>query len=280
MMITDPILIVLLLVILGILIINTILRARLASLLENQAQGDTKKNILSTRKNERRLAAVNDYLVNMARMVAHDMRQPTVTILNYSAEIDEELDSNNPDWQDIKRMAFAISASAGSLDAMLKQLNRHNDIVTSDLSFSVPMTSTIKDALFILSDLVDRDDVTIVQEEGIKDSLVDTIMSRVWQNLIENGIYHNNSEHKVITLGYDLTRKSWFVHDNGVGLSSDAEQNVFRMFSRYSNKPGSGIGLSSVKSIVNLHGGRVWYEKNELGGTTFFFSIVNGNGNG
>lgn len=239
---------------------------------------ESRREFLRAMRNEKRLIAVNEYLVSMARMIAHDMRQPTVTITNYATEIETEMGSEEPNSEEILRMIYAVSASAAAIDRMLKQLSRYNDIVTSELSFSTPMSATIRDAKFILSDLLSDPVVTLV-EEDLKESKVDTVMTRVWQNLIENAIKHNNSFSKVISIGYDNGRHAYFVKDNGIGLDASSSESVFKMFSRYSDKPGSGIGLSSVKSIVNLHGGQVWYEQNDIGGTTFYFTVINGNGN-
>jgi signal transduction histidine kinase len=67
----------------------------------------------------------------------------------------------------------------------------------------------------------------------------------------------------------------YFVSDNGVGLSSAAQRKLFQVFQRF--RPdlaqGEGIGLATVKRIVERHGGRIWAESAEGVGTTFFFTL-------
>jgi two-component system, LuxR family, sensor kinase FixL len=62
------------------------------------------------------------------------------------------------------------------------------------------------------------------------------------------------------------------VHDNGCGLSDEAQARLFVPFA--STKPsGMGIGLSICRSFVELHQGRLWFSRNEDRGVTFHLSL-------
>jgi signal transduction histidine kinase len=62
------------------------------------------------------------------------------------------------------------------------------------------------------------------------------------------------------------------VQDSGVGIDPDNEKQLFNPY--FTTKPhGSGMGLSICRSIVELHGGRVWASRNERRGATFQFSL-------
>jgi signal transduction histidine kinase len=68
------------------------------------------------------------------------------------------------------------------------------------------------------------------------------------------------------------------VRDSGVGISPEDQEKLFTKFFRADDPrvrevPGTGLGLSITKSLVETHGGRVWFES-ELGqGTTFTFTL-------
>lgn len=66
------------------------------------------------------------------------------------------------------------------------------------------------------------------------------------------------------------------MQDNGIGIESEYLDKIFQIFERLHSKddyPGTGIGLSTCKKIVEGHRGHIWIES-ELGvGTTVYFTI-------
>lgn len=68
------------------------------------------------------------------------------------------------------------------------------------------------------------------------------------------------------------------VADSGVGISRADQDRLFEKFYRVhgqqdNDSVGSGLGLSFVKSIIELHGGRVWLESQLGQGSTFYFAL-------
>jgi len=62
------------------------------------------------------------------------------------------------------------------------------------------------------------------------------------------------------------------VHDCGHGIAPEAAANLFTPFFS-TKKDGMGIGLNISRSIVELHGGRLWFEPAPGGGSLFFFTL-------
>ena len=66
------------------------------------------------------------------------------------------------------------------------------------------------------------------------------------------------------------------ISDDGVGIPDERKAEVFEPFRRLQSKeevPGSGLGLSICKKIVERHGGRIWLESREGGGTKAVFTV-------
>jgi PAS domain S-box-containing protein len=103
---------------------------------------------------------------------------------------------------------------------------------------------------------------------------------QVFSNLISNAIKYTPAERTPhVEVGYKRRpgrEYVFFVRDNGSGISQDCLEKVFGLFERLSadaDISGQGVGLTVVKRIVELHGGRVWAESVAGEGSTFYFTV-------
>jgi len=104
-------------------------------------------------------------------------------------------------------------------------------------------------------------------------------LHRLLQNLIGNAIKYHGSERPRIRV-YTESRDGetvFCVRDNGIGIDVEQSHRVFEIFQRLHSRadyPGTGIGLSVCKRIVERHGGRIWFEPAPEGGTVFCFTLA------
>jgi signal transduction histidine kinase/ligand-binding sensor domain-containing protein/DNA-binding response OmpR family regulator len=101
-------------------------------------------------------------------------------------------------------------------------------------------------------------------------------VTKIMSNFLTNAIKYGTS-HVVLTCttaGPDATSFSIRVHDDGPGIPRTEVDKIFKPFYQAeNNKPGTGIGLTIVRNMVDLHHGTVLVEPCEAGGTTFVATL-------
>jgi two-component system phosphate regulon sensor histidine kinase PhoR len=106
----------------------------------------------------------------------------------------------------------------------------------------------------------------------------------VFENLIDNAITYTPAGGKVdIVISddkYNLAhnKAEVIISDTGIGIPSAEKTKVFEQFFRASNgvltePDGTGVGLYVSKDIVEKHGGSLWFENREEGGTSFHVAL-------
>ena len=99
------------------------------------------------------------------------------------------------------------------------------------------------------------------------------------QNLISNALKYTRPQGKIALMtereGDELIIT---VADTGVGIPESAQQNIFTKLFRASNArkespDGNGIGLYIVKSLLDMAGGRIWFESQENKGSRFSVAL-------
>jgi signal transduction histidine kinase len=100
----------------------------------------------------------------------------------------------------------------------------------------------------------------------------------VFANLIDNAVKYTKPQgaasiHVGCTLRGDTPH--FFVRDSGVGIRSQDQAKIFRLFGRVgaATVPGDGMGLTAVKKILEKHGGRIWVDSALGQGSTFWFTL-------
>jgi len=103
---------------------------------------------------------------------------------------------------------------------------------------------------------------------------------QVFQNLIDNAIkYMGEGANRRIHVGCKVGKAEaeFYVSDTGIGIDPEDIDKVFFVFRRGkncgANTTGKGVGLASVKSIIETYNGRIWVESQLGTGTTFRFTI-------
>ena len=105
-------------------------------------------------------------------------------------------------------------------------------------------------------------------------------MRAAFQNLLDNAIKYSRPDGDIsISVSRSEGKVQFAIQDHGIGIPTSEQSHIFSRFFRASNAMkmdpnGSGLGLYIVKSIVEKHGGKVWFTSEENKGTTFYCALT------
>ena len=219
----------------------------------------------------------NADLAQFAYVASHDLSEPLRMVSSYVQLLErrygDQLDTDAHEFID-----FAVDG-----------VNRMQRLIDDLLAYSRVGTSEYRLEQVDLADLVEdtlggmRATVTetgaIVTYDGLPTVVGDPGQLRqLFQNLIGNGIKFVAEGPPRIHVSAEREGHQWrfAVADNGIGIDPGHADRIFAVFKRLHGRdayPGSGIGLSICKRIVERHHGRIWVEQNEGGGSRFCFTM-------
>ena len=218
--------------------------------------------------------------------VSHDLRAPIRVVEGFTRIVKEDyghqLDRVGNDHLD--RVLAAGARMNQMIDAVLTMAR----LASQPLSRQPVDLSQL--AHFVTDDLrraAPERQVEVLIEPGLRARGDPTLLRQVLENLLGNAWkYSGRQTHARIefgaardntpTLGAPAGRV-FAVRDNGAGFDMRVADRLFGLFQRlHSTKdfPGTGVGLASVRRIVQRHGGEVWAESEPGRGAAFFFTLA------
>ncbi|MHC1708762.1 MAG: response regulator [Bacteroidales bacterium] len=221
----------------------------------------------------------NDELEAFAYTVSHDLRNPLHAIKGFSEMLEEEFNDVLP--EEGRQYLSMIQTASDSMGQIIEDLLEFSKSGRGDIDRKDTNLSEI--AIAIMDDLQFRQPgraATITVAPELRVFADPHLMHLVLSNLLGNAWkYTSKKELTEISLGKtgENQKAVFFVRDNGTGFDNSMAEVIFNPFERLHSSedyPGTGVGLSSVKRIIERHGGRVWAESVPGEGSTFYFSIA------
>ncbi|CAM2756519.1 sensor histidine kinase [Salinicoccus roseus] len=203
--------------------------------------------------------------------ITHDINSPLSNIKGYSALLRNELDSDGK----AQEYLSIINGESNRISAMTNQL-----LLLSSLDHEDHLLKKkIYDVGSQLRRLIHRyewriDEGNLMLSHDIQDVVIagdETLLEAVWDNLLSNAIKYNSEFGEV---GIELIEHEDDIEvsfrDTGIGMGEEAKQHIFERFyredsSRSGKVQGSGLGLSIVQKVVQLHNGTISVQSNGHG---------------
>ncbi|MCD4848057.1 MAG: PAS domain S-box protein [Candidatus Aegiribacteria sp.] len=224
------------------------------------------------------LNASNSDLEAFSYSVSHDLRAPLRSIDGFSKLLLEEhiQDLNEQGIHYLERVRAGAQNMGALIDDMLTLSRLGREPLSTE---TVGMTTIAEEALELLRDEWKDRKVDFTFHDCPNINVDPDLMRIVLVNLLSNALkFSRNTDSAIIELGHRImdNQTVFFLSDNGIGFNMKYADRIFAPFQRLHRSEeyeGSGIGLSSVKRIIDSHGGRIWIESGSDSGTTVFFTI-------
>lgn len=225
----------------------------------------------------RELQESNRELEQFASIASHDLQEPLRKISSFTELLQEELDGTlNEISQKYMNVITEASQRMRSLiqDLLLYSRVSRNDLLKEPVDLKETMrhvTDDLGNAILDTKAVVVFEDLPTIEGNG-------TQLYQLLQNLVSNSPKYHGSAPPKVKLSAEKKGDEWLIccEDNGIGFDPKYSERVFQLFQRLHSRseyPGTGIGLSLCKRIVERHGGKIWVETAPGKGTKFFFTL-------
>jgi PAS domain S-box-containing protein len=210
--------------------------------------------------------------------VSHDLRTPLRAIDGFSQilldDYADKLDEKGQEYLQRSR------AAAGNMGHLIDDILRLSRITRADMKMdTVNLTELVES---IAQEYAEREPQRHVEckiQPGLCAMADPDLLKIAMENLISNAWkFTSQIENACIEFGSTVknNREVFFIKDNGAGFDQAYSDKLFTVFSRLHKTidfPGTGVGLATVKRVVNRHGGEVWAQGEVGKGATIYFTL-------
>ena len=229
----------------------------------------------------RELEAKNAELEQFTYTVSHDLKSPLVTIRGFLGYLSD--DARKGDFARFDMDLSRVVSATVTMQALLNDLLSLSKVGrTVDTTENVPLGDVAAGVLELIHVDYGKKQIQVKLAEDLPVVRVNrTRVTEVIQNLLVNALKFSWQQPiPSVEIGFCGTDEGTgypilFVRDNGVGIDPKFHAQIFGLFNRLNpDIEGTGVGLTLVKRIVEMYGGRIWVQSEGKGeGSTFYFTL-------
>jgi PAS domain S-box-containing protein len=229
--------------------------------------------------------------------VSHELRTPLTSIKGFTDLILEG--DAGPITPDVREFLGIVQSSADRLVAITNDILETSRIEAGQVTINAQPLS-LTEAIYLIADAIrpllarKQQHLTIDLPQDLPLVSADRDrLAQIMTNLLSNAHKYTPSQgririHAYLAAEHDArhpapvaANAAWLVvcvADDGIGIAPQDQERLFTRFYRVNNPValragGTGLGLSITRSLVELHGGRIWYQSQPDSGSIFFFSL-------
>jgi signal transduction histidine kinase len=220
----------------------------------------------------------NEDLQHFASVAAHDLRGPLATIYSYVTYMEEEIKEKTPDVeQGFEFVKITSKSLLNLIDRLL--IYAKSGIAVPNIEI-VDVNKVIADVISSLGKSIADAHAKIIYKDLPSIASDPVLLGQLFQNLISNSLKFRSEAAPVIEIRFEKEDEEFWtfsVQDNGIGFKPDQAQIIFKPFTRLygeSKYEGSGLGLATVRRVVETLGGAIWSESEPGKGAKFIFTLA------
>lgn len=251
-------------------------RRRQYEVREHLAERQRTEEHLAQRADE--LARANFDLEQFAYVTSHDLQEPLRTIAVF-ADLVERTHGEQINGEGRQQLQI-IRSSARRMSDLVRDLMLHAQSVNVQSPALTPirLEEPLRFAMGNLERLL-TDAGASLQAAELPTVLGDkALLVQLFQHLLSNAVQYRSPERPLkISIRVERREPMWMltVEDNGIGFEPEYSERIFHLFKRLRRNatPGTGVGLTLCRRIVERHGGKMWAEGTPGEGACFFFTL-------
>jgi len=223
------------------------------------------------------LARSNRDLQQFAYVASHDLQEPLRQVVAF-VQLLEKKYGQKLDEQGAEYMRFIVEGAKRMHKLILDLLAYSRvDLATAKVE-QISLQDALEQAVHNLSVLIEENKATVTSDTLPELKADQAQLVQVFQNLIGNAIKFRGDKAPEVHVGVEKNKHAWIVQvsDNGIGFDPEHADKIFQLFQRLHTRdvyPGTGIGLTICKRVVERHGGEMWAESKPGQGASFYFSL-------
>lgn len=209
---------------------------------------------------------------------SHDLRTPLTTLKGFTGLLGEDL--HRKDDEAVEKDLMRINEATDQMFALLNSVIEISRIGRMELRVErIRLSDLASEVIDEMQNQLDNRQAKVVVHPGLPEVNGDrSRLLEIFQNLLDNALKFTTNKGTIITISSSCCAHEHpviSVADQGIGINKRYHKNIFGLFNQLDPKrAGTGVGLTIVKRVVELHGGHIWVEsdgKNK--GATFCFTL-------
>ena len=241
------------------------------------SRDELNREITERKRAENELKRSNENLEQFAYVASHDLQEPLRMMASYSELLEKrykgKLDGDADDFINY------IVDGAKRMQKLINDLLAYSRVGRSEKASSkIDCNAVIDRVLLTMKTAIEETGAVVTHDKLPVLIAVETNFIQLFQNLIGNAMKFHGEEPPLVHVSAERRADAWVfsVRDNGIGIDPMFKDKIFLIFQRLHGRdkyPGTGIGLSICKKIVEAQGGRIWLESEPGKGSVFHFTV-------
>lgn len=220
--------------------------------------------------------------------ISHEFKTPLNIILTTMQLINQKIENNNIQVNDDTKLSKYMTLIKQNSYRLLRLVNNVIDMSKIETGYydihleNHNIVSVIENITMSVAQYIEDKGICLIFDTESEEEIIacdpDKI-ERIMLNLLSNAIKYTGKNGQIdVNLKVDSSNVIITVKDNGIGISEEKLNSIFERFAQVDNivtrkSQGSGIGLSLVKSLVEMHNGRIFAKSYPEEGTEFIVEI-------